>query len=216
MKICLCGHRDARHEELSARGWSGRGACLACDCGGFEVPPDLPVPVAVAPEPCCVGEPCFGDPQGMHSEGCPVGDGNASAMQDLAHPPETAPVVEQPQLTEEVHDGRLIEEVVSDGERLLSDVPERVEGPAPAAGGVVEHVDPTDEGCSLVVPMKGISNERVRALFAGPLAFKRKRFLGAYDSWLCEPCGSRAFEQYECCGSPMRPVRVEIHAREVP
>jgi hypothetical protein len=117
---------------------------------------------------------------------------------------------------EVVPDGRrLIEEVVPDA-ALIEVAPERVEGPAPATGGVVEHVDPTDEGCSLVVPMKGISNERVRALFAGPLAFKRKRFLGAYDSWLCEPCGSRAFELRECCGSPMRPVRVEIHAREVP
>jgi len=93
-------------------------------------------------------------------------------------------------------------------------VPELVEGPAPAAGGVVEPL--AEGGCSLFVPLKGISTERVRALGLGSLAFKRKGFLGAYDSWMCEPCGSRAFEPRECCGSPMRPVRVEIHAREVP
>jgi hypothetical protein len=35
-----------------------------------------------------------------------------------------------------------------------------------------------------------------------------------YNAFWCQ-CGSRAFEQRQCCDIPMRPVRVEIHAREV-
>lgn len=109
---------------------------------------------------------------------------------------ETAPVEEQPVLTEEVvPDGRLIE------------VPERVEGPVPAAGGVVEHAEPFDETRSLTPPSLG------RPI--GRLTLERVP-LSAWDSWSCMACGSRTFERRECCGSPMRPVRVEIHAREVP
>lgn len=123
----------------------------------------------------------------------------------VAVAPETAPVVEQPLPTEVVVSDesrghrRVTEEVISDGGRLIGDVVERVEGPAPQLADVL-------------VP------QRVRALFAegGPLALKPKRFLGAWDSWWCSPCGSRAFEQRECCGVPMVAVRMEMHAREVP
>jgi hypothetical protein len=33
MRLCACGCRDARHEEL---GKGLRGACLRCGCGAFE------------------------------------------------------------------------------------------------------------------------------------------------------------------------------------
>jgi hypothetical protein len=92
----------------------------------------------------------------------------------VAVAPETAPVVEQPVP---------VEEVVPDGRRLIEVMPERVEGPAPAAVEEAPAIPPDS-------------------------------LLWFYNAFWCQ-CGSRAFEQRQCCGSPMRPVRVEIHTREV-
>jgi hypothetical protein len=72
-------------------------------------------------------------------------------------------------------------------------VPERVEGPAPAAGWPYEHF----------------------RTFNADGSERPSWPLGSWDSWWCPECGARTFEQRECCGSPMRPVRVEIHTREV-
>jgi hypothetical protein len=87
------------------------------------------------------------------------------------------------------------EEVVPDG--LTVETPVEAAPPGPAIGGG-----------------RGISAERVRALIAAhPFVFKHRSFLGAYDSWQCEACGSRAFESRTCCDKVMAPIRVELHTR---
>lgn len=49
-----------------------------------------------------------------------------------------------------------------------------------------------------------------------PLPAPAGTLIQQWEAWQCR-CGSLAlFEARLCCGSPMRPVRVEIHAREVP
>jgi hypothetical protein len=117
---------------------------------------------------------------GLKLHRCP---GTSELPAPVALAPERAPVEEQPQL---------VEEVVSDGERLTEVVPERVEGPAPAG-------DP-------------LTLDEVVTVLAG-----RSRIpLNAYDAWSCLTCGSRRFEPSACCGRPMVAVRVEIHARDEP
>lgn len=140
-------------------------------------------------------------------------------------PDSRRPAAEQPLLTEEVvPDGERLTEEVSDG-RLI-EVPERVEGPAPASGGIVAPSSPgallfgEPGSCSLTIPSKGLNEALAQTLLGamrhGSLTLKRAGFLGAWDSWWCSPCGARAFEQRECCGLPMVAVRMEMHTREVP
>lgn len=178
---------------------------------------ELPGPVAVAPETSW-----YVDNRCPHTK---AEDGLCWVPDCPEGPDSRRPAAEQPQLVEEVvPDGKRLTEEVSDG-RLI-EVPERVEGPAPAAGGIVAPSSPgtllfgEPGSCSLTIPSKGLNQALAQTLLGamrhGSLTLKRAGFLGAWDSWWCSPCGARAFEQRECCGLPMVAVRMEMHAREVP
>lgn len=125
-------------------------------------------------------------------------DTEAGLRQVKAAGIQTAPVEEQPVL---------IEEVVTDGRRL-SDEPERItETSAPATGGLVERVEPFDDGCSITLPSIGRP--------VGRLALKRVP-LASWNSWWCKTCGARAFNARNCCNDkPMVAVRMVMYAREV-
>ena len=114
----------------------------------------------------------------------------AAAASELPEPvavaPETAPVEERPALAEEV---------IPDGGLT-------VEAPVEAAPPEPEEVT-------------GWPWEHLRTF--NPDGTQRPPWpLASWNQWACLACGSRAFNARKCCNDKaMRPVRMEMHTREV-